>query len=59
MQKFRKQAMSVRCSWDFAGFSWFIEPECPHEVFTIMDGEDTFCHGVVIEAKELPDIHWE
>lgn len=39
--------------WDRDGFSWVIETKIPHATFSIMDGGDGYCRGIVFSLDEL------
>jgi hypothetical protein len=51
----RKAALCIRASWCDQGYSWFIRVSglAPHSHFDIIEGEDKFCRGIVIDLKEV------
>lgn len=50
--KRRENSIAVSALWDSDGYSWVIKTDVPHAVFDIMEGEDKFCKGLVIDFKE-------
>lgn len=52
--KYRQEhAIKIEANWGDNGYSWFIDTKAPHAVFDIMEEEDKFCRGIVIDLKEL------
>jgi hypothetical protein len=50
----RKAATKVTVHWcKTKEFSWTMETAAPHSTFDIMDGEDGYCRGVILDLKEL------
>lgn len=47
--------LTVNAEWcpsDFEG-SWRISPDCPHATFKIMEDDDLFCVGAVIDMAQF------
>lgn len=49
----RKAAILIDAKWSHEGYSWFISTEAPHATFDVMEGEEKFCRGIVIDLKDL------
>lgn len=45
---------NIRAQWDHGGYSWFISTDLPHEEFVIMEDDETYCRGVVVNLADLP-----
>lgn len=39
--------------WSKDGYSWLIKTDYPHETFTIMEGGENFCRGIVVHIDDL------
>ena len=42
----------VTALWDMEGYSWVYETNMSHASFDIMDGEDKYCRGIVVELPK-------
>lgn len=50
----RKSAVKVEVLWcKEPGWPWFIKTEAHHAAFEIVEGEEKFCRGIVIDLKEI------
>jgi hypothetical protein len=50
----QKAATKVTAQWcKTKDFSWTLETSAPHATFDIMEDEDGYCRGVVLDLKEL------
>ena len=54
-EEFQKTAKKVEAIWDDddEGFAWSFRANVPTSTFAIMEGEEKFCRGVVIDAADL------
>jgi hypothetical protein len=53
----QKLCVPVDCLWgDGEVYAWQISTSIPHATFEIVEGDEKFCRGVVINALDLPDI---
>lgn len=43
----------IEAKWDAEGYSWFITAAIPHAVFDIMEDDEKFCRGIVIDVRDL------
>lgn len=50
----RESCAGLTAVWDREGYSWTYTTPIPHETFEIMEGEDKYCRGIVIDRKDLP-----
>lgn len=52
----KENAATVKAVWaPTGGLSWRIDSQIPHRTFTIMEGQEKFCEGIVfalIDVKE-------
>ena len=46
-------ATKVEVKWDVSGYSWIIETAAPHATFDVLEGEEKFCRGIILDLKEL------
>lgn len=45
----------IRAKWNDDGpYSWTYETSLPHATFDVLDGNEKYCRGIVIDAKDLP-----
>lgn len=47
-----QSAVIVKAVWDSEGYSWIIKTDTPHATFDIMEGNEKFCRGIVIDFKD-------
>lgn len=46
---------SIQVQWNDCGdYSWTYETSLPHATFDVLDGNEKYCRGIVIDAKDLP-----
>lgn len=45
--------IEVRAKWGEGDYSWVIETDVPHATFEIVEGDEKYCRGIVIDAREL------
>lgn len=45
--------IEINAAWDKDGYSWVIEAAVPHAVFDIVEDDEKFCRGIVIDASAL------
>ena len=49
----RKSAIKIDCKWCATKeYSWTFETESPHAAFDVLEDDDKFCRGIVIDLKE-------
>jgi hypothetical protein len=46
-------AKTVTADWDNDGYSWVISSLVPHATFEIVEDEEKFCRGIVIDVQQL------
>ena len=51
-QKALKDSKPVEAIWDSEGYSWVYETELPHATFDIMEGDEKYCRGIVVELPK-------
>jgi hypothetical protein len=45
----------IRAKWNDDGpYSWTYETSLPHAAFDVLEGDEKYCRGIVIDAKDLP-----
>lgn len=49
----KRNAFPVAAAWDEGGYSWVISANVPHATFEIVEGEDKYCRGIVIDMADL------
>ena len=49
-----KQCASIEAVWSEGGYSWTYKTDIPHATFEIVEGDDKYCRGMVIDVKDLP-----
>lgn len=47
-------AVTVTAKWNAEGYSWYIEADALFEPFDVLDGENRFCRGIVLDLNALP-----
>lgn len=45
----------VIAKWDHSGYSWFIESTAQAATFDIMEDDERFCRGIVIDVRDLSE----
>jgi len=46
----------IKAQWcEVEWYSWTFETEIPHATFDIMEDGETFCRGIVIDVRDLPE----
>lgn len=53
VEEHQKQGIWIGAAWNYGGYSWYIRAEVPHSKFDIMEDDDKFCSGIVLDLKEL------
>lgn len=49
-----KDATQVKVQWCKTPlYAWTFETDAPHETFDVLEGEEKYCQGIVIDLKEL------
>jgi hypothetical protein len=43
----------IKVLWDEGEYSWMFETEIPHATFEIVEGEEKYCQGIVLEMKSV------
>ena len=43
----------VEAKWDFKGYSWWIETSAPSAEFEIVEGDEPYCLGIVLDVATL------
>ena len=43
--------VEAKCDWK--GYSWWIETDVPHATFDILEEDEPYCRGIVIDAAAL------
>lgn len=52
-----KRCAEIEALWCKEGdYSWTYKTELPHATFEIVEDGGPFCRGIVIEAKDLPEV---
>jgi len=46
------RAKTVEAIWDKDGYSWVYETELPQATFDILDGNEKYCRGIVVELPK-------
>lgn len=49
-----KQCAAIKALWDKEGYSWTYETDIPHATFEVVEGDDKYCRGMVIDVQDLP-----
>ncbi len=44
---------SLRAVWDAEGYSWIYDTTIPHAPFDILEGDDTYCRGIVFALADV------
>lgn len=42
----------IEALWDSEGYSWVYETEMPHATFDILEGDEKYCRGIVVELPK-------
>lgn len=51
-QKARDEAVKVEAIWDKDGYSWIYKTDIPHATFDILEGDEKYCRGIVLELPK-------
>lgn len=50
-----EKCAKIRAIWCFGeNYSWTYETSLPHATFDVLDGNEKYCRGIVIDARDLP-----
>jgi hypothetical protein len=49
----RKKAAKIKAVWSNSEPPWTFETDLPHATFEVMEGEEKFCKGIVIDMKDV------
>lgn len=53
-EKMKEKAIRINAVWGENGYSWVYDVGAlPHATFDIMEEGETYCQGVVVDAKDL------
>ncbi len=45
--------LKVHAKWDESGYSWVIETTAPYAPFDILEDDEKYCRGIVIDLADL------
>lgn len=45
-------ALKIKAKWESEGYSWVYETDAPHATFDIMEDDDKYCRGIVLELSK-------
>lgn len=48
----RLKAIQIEAVWAEEGYSWLFRTDAPHATFEIVEDDDTYCRGIIIDLKE-------
>lgn len=50
----KRAARSIEALWDQEGYSWIYRTNIPHATFEVMEEQEKYCRGLVIDLRDLP-----
>jgi len=48
----RKYGHKLEAVWDQEGYSWIYKTKIPHSVFDVLEDDEPYCRGIVIDLKQ-------
>lgn len=49
----RTNAESIQAIWDQDCYSWTYATDIPHSTFDVLEGEDSYCRGIIFALADL------
>lgn len=50
----KRTSRPVEAVWGKEGYSWIYRTEAPHATFEVVEDDDNYCRGIVIDIADLP-----